>query len=83
MGVFFDTLIDENAASHIALGMAYRLALDEERDRERANPSTIHIDSGIATNSRNTCWRRGGYTSVHGEDSGGAQAAPASTTHSA
>ena len=25
--VFFDTLIDENAASHIALGMAYRIAL--------------------------------------------------------
>ena len=34
--VFFDTLIDENAASHIALGMGYRLALDEERDHASA-----------------------------------------------
>ena len=42
--VFFDTLLDENAASHIALGRAYEMALDDEADKERANLSAIHID---------------------------------------
>jgi aminopeptidase len=42
--VFFDTLLDENAASHIALGRAYEMALDDAADKERANLSAIHID---------------------------------------
>jgi aminopeptidase len=42
--VFFDTLLDENAASHIALGRAYEMALDDEADKERANLSAIHVD---------------------------------------
>jgi aminopeptidase len=42
--VFFDTLLDENAASHIALGSAYALALDDEADVARANRSAIHVD---------------------------------------
>jgi len=41
--VFYDTLLDENAASHIALGSAYDTAAGEE-DRERLNRSSIHVD---------------------------------------
>jgi aminopeptidase len=41
--VFYDTLLDENAASHIALGSAYETAVGEE-DLERLNRSSIHVD---------------------------------------
>lgn len=41
--VFYDTLIDENAASHIALGSAYEFTVGEE-DAEAINRSQIHID---------------------------------------
>jgi len=41
--VFYDTLIDENAASHIALGNAYSFCV-EDQDRSRLNTSAIHID---------------------------------------
>jgi aminopeptidase len=41
--VFYDTLLDENAASHLALGTAYETAVAEE-DRERVNSSAIHVD---------------------------------------
>jgi aminopeptidase len=41
--VFYTTLLDENAASHIALGSAYLVTVGEE-DRERANESSIHVD---------------------------------------
>jgi aminopeptidase len=41
--VFYDTLLDENAASHIALGSAYDAAAGEE-DRARLNRSSIHVD---------------------------------------
>ena len=41
--VFFDTLLDENAASHIALGRAYTMAVGEE-DAHRVNESSIHVD---------------------------------------
>jgi aminopeptidase len=41
--VFYDTLLDENAASHLALGSAYESAVGKE-DRERLNRSSIHID---------------------------------------
>jgi aminopeptidase len=41
--VFYDTLLDENAASHIALGSAYDAAAGEE-DRKRLNRSSIHVD---------------------------------------
>ena len=47
--VFFDTLLDENAASHIALGSAYTFALDDEADAERANKSSIHVDFMIGS----------------------------------
>jgi aminopeptidase len=41
--VFYDTLLDENAASHLALGSAYELGVGDE-DAERINDSEIHID---------------------------------------
>jgi aminopeptidase len=41
--VFYDTLLDENAASHLALGGAYESGAGEE-DRERVNRSSIHLD---------------------------------------
>ena len=42
--VFFTTLIDENAASHLALANAYGFSVEDDADRERANSSVIHID---------------------------------------
>jgi aminopeptidase len=41
--VFYDSLLDENAASHLALGSAYDAAAGEQ-DRERLNRSSIHVD---------------------------------------
>jgi aminopeptidase len=41
--VFFDTLLDENAASHIAIGNAYHRNVGPE-DLPRANKSEIHTD---------------------------------------
>jgi len=46
---FFDTLLDENAASHIALGSAYGMCLDGDDDRERINLSRIHVDFMIGS----------------------------------
>jgi aminopeptidase len=46
--VFFDTLLDENAASHIALGHAYAMGVGEE-DAERINDSAIHVDFMIGS----------------------------------
>jgi aminopeptidase len=42
--VFYDTLLDENAASHIALGRAYEFTVEDEADRSKANLSAIHVD---------------------------------------
>ena len=47
--VFWTTLIDENAASHLALGNAYAFSV-EDSDRENINSSTIHIDFMIGSN---------------------------------
>jgi aminopeptidase len=41
--VFYDTLLDENAASHIALGDGSDQGLSDE-DRAKRNHSSIHID---------------------------------------
>jgi aminopeptidase len=46
--VFYDTLIDENAASHIALGQGFPFLLPEGA-RERVNESQIHIDFMIGS----------------------------------
>ena len=41
--VFCATLLDENAASHVAFGNAYASMVGEE-DRGRINTSAIHVD---------------------------------------
>ncbi len=46
--VFYDTLIDENAASHIALGQGFPFLLPEQI-RDRVNESQIHIDFMIGS----------------------------------
>jgi aminopeptidase len=53
---FLDTLFDENAASHIALGMAIVTAVDgatelspEERHERGINSSSIHTDFMIGS----------------------------------
>jgi aminopeptidase len=46
--VFYDTLIDENAASHIALGQGFPFLLD---DPSRSNESQIHIDFMIGSSA--------------------------------
>ena len=47
--VFYDTLLDENAASHIALGNAYEAGTTDPADTARANQSAIHIDFMIGS----------------------------------
>jgi aminopeptidase len=42
--IFYDTLLDENAASHIALGQGFEFAVDRPEDVERVNRSEIHVD---------------------------------------
>jgi aminopeptidase len=46
--VFYDTLIDENAASHIALGQGFPFLISDG-DRDRVNESEIHIDFMIGS----------------------------------
>jgi aminopeptidase len=46
--VFYDTLIDENAASHIALGQGFPFLVDALA-RDRVNESQIHIDFMIGS----------------------------------
>jgi aminopeptidase len=46
--VFYNTLLDENAASHLALGNAYAISVGSE-DRDRINKSSIHVDFMIGS----------------------------------
>ena len=46
--VFYDTLLDENAASHIALGHGFPFAVGDE-DLDQVNESRIHIDFMIGS----------------------------------
>ena len=46
--VFYDTLLDENAASHIALGNGFGFAV-EDGDHDRVNTSAIHVDFMIGS----------------------------------
>jgi aminopeptidase len=48
--VFYETLLDENAACHIALGSGLDYAVGDERDHQRINRSEIHIDFMIGSN---------------------------------
>jgi aminopeptidase len=47
--VFLDTLIDENAATHIALGNGYETPVADAADLARINRSRIHIDFMIGS----------------------------------
>ena len=47
--VYFDTLLDENAASHIALGNAYGHVVEAAEDKARINTSSIHVDFMIGS----------------------------------
>jgi aminopeptidase len=42
--VFWETLLDENAASHIALGHGLQFAVDDESDRAKVAASAVHVD---------------------------------------
>jgi aminopeptidase len=48
--VFYDTLLDENAASHIALGHGLTFAVQSDEDVARMNGSQIHTDFMIGSN---------------------------------
>jgi aminopeptidase len=58
--VFYDTLLDENAASHIAFGSAYAMTVGDA-DRAKINQSQIHIDVMLGSPE----------ISVYGEDAAG------------
>lgn len=47
--VFLDTLIDENAATHIALGSSYDHPVEDPADKARINQSLIHVDFMIGS----------------------------------
>jgi aminopeptidase len=46
--VFYDTLLDENAASHIAFGQGFPFVIGEEA-RSRVNASELHLDFMIGS----------------------------------
>ena len=46
---FFTTLLDENAASHLAFGDAYSAPVGDEHDLPRINESVVHIDFMIGS----------------------------------
>ena len=46
---FFNTLLDENAASHVALGDAYASPIADPADLPRINESEIHVDFMIGS----------------------------------
>ena len=48
--VFYETLLDENAASHIALGSGFGFAVETDEDRARVNQSAAHTDFMIGSN---------------------------------
>ena len=60
---FFNTLLDENAASHIALGNAYAAPVGED-DRARINRSAVHIDFMIGSNDVSVTGLRADGTEV-------------------
>ncbi|MGZ8716783.1 MAG: aminopeptidase [Gaiellaceae bacterium] len=46
---FFTTLLDENAASHLALGDGYSAPIGDPADLPRINTSTVHVDFMIGS----------------------------------
>ena len=72
--VFYDTLLDENAASHVAIGSGFAFAVADEADRARINTSATHVDfmvgsdelevTGIARDGERVPILRGGAWQV-------------------
>jgi aminopeptidase len=72
--VFLDTLVDENAASHLALGSGLPMGIGDEADLARMNESSIHVDlmvgspaldvDGITTAGEHVPVLRGGQWQV-------------------
>jgi aminopeptidase len=46
--VFYDTLLDENAASHVAFGQGFPFVIGEA-SRDRVNASELHLDFMIGS----------------------------------
>ena len=46
--VFYETLLDENAVSHIAIGFGFPFAVEDD-DLARINRSEIHVDFMIGS----------------------------------
>jgi aminopeptidase len=46
---FYETLLDENAASHVALGSGYDLGVEGDADKAKVNQSRIHVDFMIGS----------------------------------
>jgi aminopeptidase len=67
---FFNTLLDENAASHLALGDGYSAPIADPADVSRINASAVHIDfmvgsddvdvTGVTKDGRSVPLLRGG-----------------------
>jgi len=67
---FFNTLLDENAASHLALGDGYSAPIADPADVSRINASAVHIDfmvgsddvdvTGLTKDGRSVPLLRGG-----------------------
>ena len=55
---FYTTLLDENAASHLALGDAYSAPVADEADLPRINASGVHIDFMIGSDDVTVTGRR-------------------------
>jgi aminopeptidase len=54
--LYYNTLFDENAASHVALGNAYKFTLqsgndmtDDQFERSGGNRSAVHVDFMIGS----------------------------------
>ncbi|MET9426912.1 MULTISPECIES: aminopeptidase [unclassified Streptomyces] len=47
--VFHETLLDENAATHLALGWGYLAPVEDPADHARINTSAIHVDFMIGS----------------------------------
>ncbi len=75
--VFYDTLLDENAASHLAFGNAYAFSVSGD-DRELVNRSAIHVDfmvgspevevTGVTRDGARVPVLRGGDWQIQGRD---------------
>ncbi len=51
--VYYDILLDENAASHLALGQAYSFSVSEDQ-QDRMNNSAIHVDFMVGSDDVQT-----------------------------